>query len=137
MSQILGPALASADPERMAEITRHDLLAGVNPTMAAHLRPHLQLAQFYAEAASQQVQERRAYLVVIGTKHQARLRLPVMARSASEAQEQHECLMLEGERCDALPYADRRALRPELDAVDRALAKTFAGSEPFPLKDKA
>ena len=101
----------------------NDMLRGINPIMAAAIAPYLRCPQVIADAASQEVQRSplKPYLVVIGTKHHARLRLPVMARSSAEAQEQHEHRMLEGERCEVLPHARRDVLRPELDGLRQPL----------------
>ena len=101
----------------------NDMLRDVDPRIAAVIAPYLRCPQVIADAASQEVQRSplKAYLVVIGTKNRVRLRLPVMAHSSAEAQAQHECLMLPGERCKVLPHANRGALRPELDGLRQVL----------------
>lgn len=114
MSAILESAL---DGERRAECAKHDMLANVNPVIADALRPFLN-PRFVAEAASLEVQKLKPFLLVFGPRENPRLRMPVMARSTFDAIEQNRCCAIDAdERIDALPYAKRSALRPEIDGL--------------------
>lgn len=97
--------------------TKPDMLSGVDPIIAASLRPFLN-AGYFAESASLQVQSQlKPYTVTVGK----RLSFTAMAKSSTECFMQHMDLAEVGEKVTVL-------------AADLKLASGFAGEQPFEVK---